>query len=106
MKLMDAIFSVILLVLVFSFGAVFAQAVAVAPPTFLDGVLAWINGLSPTVLATVLGVVAEIGLRLYPSAKALSLLVPVKYVIAGLVGILNFVNGVLDTLISAANKVK
>lgn len=102
---MKAFMSVLMIVLLFAVQA-FAQAAAPAAPTFLDGVLAWINGLSPTVLATVLSVVAEIGLRLYPSAKAMSLLVPVKYLLSGLITILGFLVTVVNSLIAAANNVK
>lgn len=77
-----------------------------APPTFLDGILHWIASLSPAMVSTVVGVLAEIALRLWPSAKALSLLVPVKYVLVGLTAIFAFLIGVLDSLITAANNTK
>lgn len=81
---------------------VFAQD-AVVPPTFLDGVLNWIDGLSAGVVAGVIAVV-EIILRLVPSHKALSVLVPVKYVLDGVCKVFSWASGLLAVLIASLNR--
>ena len=83
---------------------VFAQSSAVAPPTFLDGILKFIAGLNPAVTAGVLAVV-EVLLRLAPSQKAQSLLVPVKYVLDGVAAIFAWASGVIGQLITSLNNV-
>lgn len=78
--------------------------VLVANPTFLDGVLAWIPAHAAAV-ASGLGVL-EVVLRLVPSQKALSILVPVKYALNGLGTICTWAGGIVDTLASQFNNVK
>lgn len=81
----------------------YAQAAVVAPPTFLDGILNWIKGLNAGVVGSILAVVAEISMRMVPTQKALSLLVPVKYVCDGMVVLMGWLSGLLSILITSLN---
>ena len=83
----------------------FAQAAAaVAPPTFLDSVLAWIAQPQP-LMATAL-IVIEFGVRLIPSAKPLSILIPAQYVVKGISAMAAWLDAqVLSPLIANFNNV-
>ena len=82
----------------------FAQAVAPAAPTFLDGILKFIEGLNPAIVSGTL-VVLEALLRIVPSAKALSVLVPVKYGMDGVAKIFVWASGLLAIMIASMNNV-
>ena len=84
--------------------ALAVDVVAVAPPTYLDGILKWITGASGIASSAV--VVIELVLRLVPTAKPLSILVPVKYLFDGMVGILKFLSDLLGQLINSLNVVQ
>lgn len=75
-------------------------------PSYLDGVLAWISSVSQVSLSLVLGIVAEIGMRIFKSEKALSLLIPVKYLLASLIKVMEFLIKGLDILIENFNRVQ
>ena len=93
----------ILVCLFAGFGAL-AQEAAVVAPTYLDEVLKWLqNG---SVLAA-MAFIVELVARVWPTEKAKSLLVPVKYLIDGLVLIMIFISkNVLDPMITGLNRVK
>lgn len=91
--------------LVAAVGLADAAVVAVvAEPKFLDGILAALAGAGGIVSAIV--IVAEVVLRMVPTAKPLSVLIPVQYVVIGLIKILEFVKDLVVKLIEVANKVK
>lgn len=99
---MKGIFAMI--AVLFTNTLAFAQAAAVAvvaQPTYLDSVLAWI-GNNATGVASVLGLL-EVVLRVVPSQKPLSILVPVKYALSGLAVISGFLSDICDKLISSLN---
>jgi len=80
---------------------VFAQT---APPTYLDSALKAI-GLSGGTVASIL-VVFELILRAVPTAKPLSVLIPVQYAFAGFGAILSFLGDLTNKLIGVANNVQ
>lgn len=82
-----------------------ADAAVVAPPTFLDGVLSFITAHPAASVSTIVSFIAELVMRFYPSAKALSLLVPVVYVVDGIVSILGWVSALLKLMITSAQNV-
>jgi len=75
-----------------------------AQPTYLDGVLKAI-GESSAIIAGLL-MVFEFILRVVPSAKPLSLLVPAQYAFSGLGAIFTFLGGLVKQLIEVANRTK
>lgn len=89
---------------IFAIDFAFAQAAAVAAPTYLDSVLAWVAA-NPGMLASVVAVL-EVVLRLVPSANAMSILVPVQYAVSGIAKILAALSdSVLAPIIQNANNV-
>lgn len=74
-------------------------------PAFLDGILKAMDGISPAMVSGLL-ILAEVIFRMIPSAKPLSILVPVKYAMVGVAKILNFIGDMLQKLIDVANNVK
>jgi hypothetical protein len=82
----------------------FAQEVAPAAPTYLDAALKAI-GESSAIVAGLL-MVFEFILRIVPTAKPLSLLVPAQYAFAGLGAIFTFLGGLVKQLIDVANRTK
>lgn len=95
-----------LAVLLLTAFQVFAQAAApVAAPTFLDGILKWIGENSGSTITTVV-LVLEFLLRLLPTAKVMSFLVPLRYGIVGVAAILTWLASVLDKLSVVGNNVK
>jgi hypothetical protein len=48
----------------------------------------------------------ELAVRIFPTAKAWSLLIPVKYACVSVAAILTWTSGVLDAVIIAGNNVK
>lgn len=92
------------IVSVFAIDFAFGQAVAVAAPTYLDSILAWVAA-NPGMLASVVAVL-EVVLRLVPSANAMSILVPVQYAVSGIAKILVALSdSVLAPIIQNANNV-
>lgn len=72
-----------------------------APPTWADGIIAWLSGNGTTIGVVV--AVLEMVLRLIPSERALSVLVPVSYAVKAVASILNtLATAVLDPLAKAA----
>lgn len=84
--------------------AVIQEAAAPTAPTFLDAILNWIAGSGA--FMTALAMVFEFLMRLYPTKKPLSLLIPVKYVAVSLGAIFSFLGNFVDVLIEKANSVK
>ena len=68
----------------------FAQ---VAQPIWADSILAWLHNLSPSALAAALMVI-ELVLRLIPSQKSLSVLVPVNYALKSIGQMLAWLSGI------------
>ncbi len=60
---------------------------------------------TPTTMAVLTGVI-EFAMRLWPTSKAWSLLVPVKAAAVGLAAVLTFVAGLTQVLIDSGNNVK
>jgi len=91
---------------VLAFGQDAAEAVTevVAQPTFLDGILAWLDA-NTGLIAMAVGL-GEALMRLIPTKKALSTLILVKYVAHGLSVILQVVADVAEKLTGAGNLVK
>jgi hypothetical protein len=84
----------------------FADAVVVvAEPTFLDGVLKFLAALDPAVVGVAVAIV-EAGLRLLPTGKAASVLVPVNYVLKGLIVIATVLQTLTGKLIESGNNLK
>lgn len=83
----------------------FADAAIVADPTFLDSIIKALQNINPMIIAGIVTAL-EIGMRLVPSLKPLSLLVPMKYVVSGLIVILSLLESILAKLIAAANITK
>lgn len=111
-KLLSAFTGIFAIILIAIFAMlspgfeVLAQAVAApvvaAAPTFLDGILNWIT--NNTVISASVVAVLEVILRIFPTSKAASLLVPIKYVVSGVGTILKWLgDSVLDPLIKAGN---
>lgn len=101
---MTLIFTIVFLLVSIGQHALAQVAGAVAPPTFLDGALNWLKALNPIAVGGVMSVV-EIVLRLVPSQKALSILVPVKYVLDGVSTLFGWVSGLVTVLITSLNNV-
>ena len=99
--------NLVLFALVILPAVVLAQAAApaVAEPTYLDGVLKFLQNLSPAVVTAVVAGL-EFLLRAFPTSKALSLLIPVRYAVKSLGAILTVLAGFLDQIVQAANNVK
>lgn len=76
-----------------------------AAPTFLDGILAWIAAHPTESFSGMLGLAADIVFRVFPTAKAMSILSPVKYGADGLIKMLVWLSAGLQVLISAGNNV-
>lgn len=78
------------------------DAVVVAVPTYLDSILAWLTtGLGMVVSAVS---VLEVIMRLIPSVKPLTFLIPAKYAVDGVVAILAFVSlNILSPMITSFN---
>lgn len=84
-------------------GSAFAQT-AVPAPTFLDAIIAFVKTPPGYLSAIVAGL--EMLMRMLPTPKAMSLLVPLKYALGGLSIIFAWVSdSVLDPLIATANNV-
>ncbi len=74
----------------------------VAVPTYLDSILAWLTTGGGMVVSAVS--VLEVILRLIPSVKPLSFLIPAKYAVDGIAAILAFVSAnVLSPMITSFN---
>jgi|GEM_PF-4669539 len=79
-----------------------AMAQAVATPTYFDSTLTWLAA-NVAMIASGVGVI-EVVLRLFPSLKPLSVLIPVQYALDGVAKILTFVSAnILAPMISAFN---
>lgn len=93
-------------VVLFTVGALslmaFADAAVVAPPTFLDGILAFLAAHPAGSISTIVGFIAELVMRFYPSNKALSLLVPVVYGVDGIAVMLGWLSAILKQMITSA----
>jgi len=90
---------------VLAFGQDAAEAVTeVVAPTFLDGILGWLDA-NTGLIAMAVGL-GEALLRLFPTKKALSILVLVKYVAHGLSVILEVVANVAEKLTQTGNITK
>jgi hypothetical protein len=85
-------------------GVLFAQDAAPADPTFLDSVLKFIA--SPGGIVSVVVMLAEAALRMYPSQKALSLLVVFRYVTKSGIVIFTFLDGILVGIIGTGQRLK
>lgn len=96
----------LLILFVTTFFASVAFAEDVAAPAYLDGVLAFLAGHPIASLSVILTIVAELGLKVYPSEKALSILIPVKYGLDGLKAILSWVGGIIDSFVQSAQNIK
>lgn len=93
----------ILAVLFLAFPALAQEAAATPAPDLLDKALALID--KSTAMVAGFLAVCEVLLRAFPSKKPLSLLVPAKRIIDGLVKILNFLSeSILAPLINHAQK--
>lgn len=101
MKLFTNLSFMLFCALVVSCSA-FAQAV-VPTPTFLDAILAFIK--SPPVYWSAIVAGLEMAMRMLPTAKAMSLLVPIQYALKGLSTIFAWFADVLDVVIGTANNV-
>lgn len=89
----------------FGFAQEVSQVAAevVKAPTFLDGVLKWMaDNLSAPVVSGVV-IVAEILLRVFPSSKPLSVLIPIRYACQKVSIILGVLGDIVDKLIVSAN---
>jgi uncharacterized membrane protein (UPF0136 family) len=78
---------------------------AVPAPTYLDAILAYLQNLSPAVVTGVL-VLVEFALRAWPSAKPLSVLVPVRYGLSGVSVIASWAAAFVDKVIIVAQNSK
>lgn len=96
--------ALVLFAVVLLFASIGLAEEAVADPKYLDSVLVFLASSGGIVAVGV--IVFETALRVIPTAKPLSILIPVKYLVVGIKKISEWVDGVLDKLIEAANRVK
>lgn len=75
-------------------------------PTWADGILAWIANLSPGMIAGILGFIAEVVARVFPTAAPVSLLIPVKYAMLSVSVILKWIADLLDGFIASYQNLK
>lgn len=104
-KWIGAMISVAFLTIVFTIGfAAIAQEAVPPVPTFMDPLLHLLGSLSSGWKSTIMGLVLEGAVRLWPTKNPLSLLIPAKYAVDALIVILQWVSGtVLAKAIKVAN---
>lgn len=93
-----------LTVMLFAFAAL-AQDAVVANPTWLDGITKWAADHPVTSLSSILGFVLEILFRFVPTQKAMSILIPVRYVLVGAIAIFQWIADLVQVAIVAGNNV-